>query len=247
VLKGGPLNTMQAPAIELSDVTCIYRGKSNAALANVSLTLGFGQTVALIGPNGAGKSTLMKAIYGSVDLSAGEVKVLGKPLKDYVDVYKVIGFTSDENVYPATGRVKNVVAYEVVAQGLDRKIIGEVRESFQLTEFWNQRLRQLSTGQRQRVMIALAVLSDPPILLLDEPANGLDIDSLIWLYNLIRARENAGKLTIVSSHNLAELKEIASTVVLIKQSLRYQGDFFSQADAVEGLRARYLELVEDGN
>jgi ABC-2 type transport system ATP-binding protein len=241
------LSSINIPAIEISGLTCTYKGQSAPALSSIELSLEMGSTVALLGPNGAGKSTLMKAIYGAIEASSGEVKIFGKKLNEHPEPYRVIGFTSDEPIYSAKAKVKGLFAFELAAQGLGRAPLDDLKNKFGLAGFWSKKLGKLSTGQRQRALIALATLSDPPILLLDEPANGLDIESLSWLYNLIKTRESEGKLTIVSSHNLAELQEIASRVVVIKQTLRHQGDFFPGVDSFESLRATYLQIVGGEN
>jgi ABC-2 type transport system ATP-binding protein len=237
------LSSETAPAIEISGLSCSYKGQTQPALSEISLYLEFGSTVALLGPNGAGKSTFMKLIYGAIEASSGEIKILGKKLSEHPEPYKVLGFTSDEENYSAKARVKDLVAFELTAQGLDFERLNDLKTQFGISGFWTKRLGKISTGQRQRVLIALATLSNPPILLLDEPANGLDIESLSWLYKLIKKREAEGMLTIISSHNLAELQEVASSVVVIKQTLRHHGEFFPGADSFEKLRATYLEIV----
>jgi ABC-2 type transport system ATP-binding protein len=237
------LSSINIPAIEISGLTCTYKGQSAPALSAIELSLEMGSTVALLGPNGAGKSTLMKAIYGAIEASSGEVKIFGKKLNEHPEPYRVIGFTSDDKIYSTKAKVKDLFTFEIAAQGLNLDQIETIKTDFGISGFWSKKLGKLSTGQRQRALIALATLSDPPILLLDEPANGLDIESLSWLYNLIKTREAEGKLTIVSSHNLAELQEIASRVVVIKQTLRHQGEFFPGVESFERLRATYLEIV----
>ena len=220
------MSIANSAAIDFSGVSCTYKRGIEPALEDITLRLELGTTVALVGPNGAGKSTLMKAIYGAVETTTGEIRILGKKLTEHSEPYKVIGFTSDENIYPAKSRVKDLFAFEFAAQGLDPSLKDEIKADFGIAKYWKSRLGKLSTGQRQRVLIGLATLSDPPILLLDEPANGLDIESITWLHALIRRREEDGKLTLVSSHNLAELQELASEV-----------------ENIGNLRAQYLEIV----
>ena len=240
------MSSSSTVAVEITGLTCIYKGRTGPAVEEITVNFEMGTTVALVGPNGAGKSTLMKAIYGAIEPTSGAIKILGKPLSEHAESYKILGFTSDENLYSTKARVKDLFDFEVIAQGLSKSLTDEVQTRFDIARFWKSKLGKLSTGQRQRVLIALATLSNPAVLLLDEPANGLDIESLTWLYELIKRRENDGKLTVVSSHNLAELQQLASKVVVINQTLRHQGDFFPDAESFESLRAQYLELVKGG-
>lgn len=241
------MKTTTEPALSVRGLSCHYKGAKEEALSNLNFELPMGETVALLGPNGAGKSTLMKCILGLIDPSVGSVELFGKPVADQNGAFRTVGFTSDEDIYNPNAKVKELFAFELRAQQISGTILADIEAQTGLSSFWNKKLKSLSTGQRQKTLINLALLSNPPILMLDEPANGLDIEALSWLHDLVNKRKDAGLLTIISSHNLAELKDLASKVLVIKRTLRYQGDFFPGSISLEELRNTYLQIVEGHN
>jgi ABC-2 type transport system ATP-binding protein len=209
------------------------------ALDGVELALSAGRVVGLVGPNGAGKSTVLKAILGLVQLTSGSVRApaAGAAAK--------IGFVLDPPGLDPAHTVRRHLEIVRLTAGASRDQCARLSARCGITGFAAQRIRTLSTGQRQRVAITSALLGDPQVLLLDEPTNGLDPDAIRWLHSIIREQAEKGAAVLVSSHALAELQQVADEViVLIGGRVRFAGPLttlLAQRD-VETLEEAYFGL-----
>jgi ABC-2 type transport system ATP-binding protein len=190
------------------------------AVDRMDLDVPAGQVTALIGPNGAGKTTLLLVLATLLVPDAGDVRVAGHdPVRDPVGVRAVCGWMPD-----AFGTWESLTAYEVLATVADayrvpratvRDRIGELLALVHLEEFAHRPTQVLSRGQKQRLGLARALVHDPQVLLLDEPASGLDPRSRIELRGIVRDLAARGKAVLVSSHVLAELDEMADRAVFV--------------------------------
>lgn len=189
----------------------LYRGSHRAVSAS-SFSIPRGKITAVIGPNGSGKTTLLQAIAGILSPSAGEIRVLGKPVKD---VKQDISFVMQSVVFP-TGTpitVKDVVSMGRYAQrgwfGIfrseDRSAINYAMDVMNITELKNRHLEELSGGQRQRVYVAQGIAQGHEILVLDEPMTGLDMTSMRIIDEVIHAEvDEHGHSVILTTHDLDE-------------------------------------------
>ena len=210
------------------DVTGASRWYGNVVAVNeVSFRLEPGVT-GLLGPNGAGKSTLLHLIAGLLAPSAGSVTILGRPAFADPQVYRQIGLVPErESVYPfLTGR--EFVEANAKLQGLadtaaaTQRAIAEV----DLTEAQHRAIGSYSKGMRQRVKVAAAFVHDPPILLLDEPFNGMDPRQRLHTMSFLRRLAEEGRTILFSSHILEEVERVADRVlVVIAGRLAASGDF----------------------
>jgi ABC-2 type transport system ATP-binding protein len=130
---------------------------------------------------------------------------------------------------------------EAISQGLDGSAVDAALATFDVESYADRRFGNLSTGQRQRVSIAAATLGRPELLILDEPTNGLDIEAIQWLRSLVQSRTSDALTTIVSSHNLPELERMTNRTLVLKTTLRFDGNALS-GDPGQA-EDRYLELV----
>ena len=204
-------------------------GKTQA-VAGLSFRVEPGTITGFLGPNGAGKSTTLRSILGLVHPDAGRAVVLGVPYRRLDrPLHRVGAVLEASEVHPGrTGR--NHLRVLATAAGLPRSRVDEVLTLVELTAGGGRRVKGYSLGMRQRLGLAAAMLGDPEVLVLDEPANGLDPAGIRWLRDLLRALAAQGRTILVSSHVLAEVAQTVDRVVII-----HRGRLIQQASIAEVL------------
>lgn len=236
---------MNDTIIEVSDLCFDYPG--HRALNGISLSLATGSVTALVGPNGAGKTTLLRCIAALDNPVAGRVRVGGLDVHEQPrEAHRLMGYLSDNFGLYGDLTVARCLSYAASAQGLDaRAVPGAVEQTaarLGLRDKLDQLVRTLSRGQRQRVAIAQAIIHAPRVLLLDEPASGLDPEARSSLAAVFRALQAEGMTLLVSSHILAELDEYSTHMLALDAGhiLEYRAlAKGAQATAGEG---RWLRL-----
>ena len=204
-----------------------------------------GSVIALLGPNGAGKSTLMNMIAGYLAPDSGKIEVLEEDIALHpLEAKKAIGFLPEGSpLYPDMS-VKSFLQYIGKLKGVSSKRLQEVAELAQIMPVWQQRNETLSKGYQRRVGFAASILSDPPILLLDEPTDGLDPNQKEHIQKLIR-QMGKEKTILISTHLLDEAETIADRIVVMDkgqikadgslQSILHQTRTLDLADAFKKL------------
>ena len=238
-----------APLIQVKQLTFEYPG--TRALDSVSFDIVKGSITALVGPNGAGKSTLLRCI------AALEYPLSGQVLFNGVDVlddprasHAKIGYLSDNfGLYDALS-VRQCLTFAASSQGVTAdnitKVVSKTAEQLDLTDKLNSAAGALSRGQRQRVAIGQAIIHSPSLLLLDEPASGLDPEARHSLSQVFIALKNSGMTLIVSSHILAELEDYSTEMLILKNGkILQQQSVHNSADSTvkENLSRIEFELV----
>ena len=180
----------------------VKRGKREV-LKNINLDLPSGQIIGLLGPSGAGKSTIMRAIVDVQSNVSGRVEVLGGLAGSRQSLTRVAYSTQSSSVFDDLTIAQNL-RYACRMLGVSTSRVGEVLEQVHLTDHAKQKVRALSGGQRSRVSLAMALVGDPDILVLDEPTVGLDPVLRADLWGIFRQLAAAGKTLIVSSHVMDE-------------------------------------------
>lgn len=221
------------------------------AVNNLSLKLHAGDLVGLIGPNGAGKTTLLRAMAGLQPLTSGEVIVLGeRVLPGAIRPLGRIGFTPDNPAGYEELSVRRFLWFIGKAYGIHSDLLDE-KINFWLEQVWltekaDQKIKALSRGMRQRIGIARTLLSNPTIVLLDEPAAGLDPAGRVQFRKLLSSLRDQGKALIVSSHILADMNEYCTHIgIMAKGTLLQYGTVAEIANAGRADRWRYtVKLVE---
>jgi ABC-2 type transport system ATP-binding protein len=206
-------------AITVEGLTKRYGG--TAAVDKLSFTVRAGSVTGFLGPNGAGKTTALKAIVGITRPTEGRACIAVESA--HADARVLGAYIEPTGAHPGRSARNHLRSLAVLA-GLRRERCDEVLELVGLEQAAGRRVGTFSTGMRQRLGLASALLGDPRILVLDEPLNGLDPQGVRWLRMLLRERAAAGGTVLLSSHVLAEAAQTVDDVVLIdKGRLVYQG------------------------
>ena len=225
--------------VEVDRLSYAYSG--NSVLSNISFTVGEGDILGIIGPNGAGKTTLFSCMLGLRDDYTGTIKILGEDIKKKNSkVFKNIGYipqqkTVDQN-FPAT--VEEIVSLGINVMGkTSKEKIALALETVGLLAQKDRRVGELSGGQQQRVLIAKAMVNDPKLLILDEPATGIDLEMQNKFYSLLKKLNQENKITMIwASHDLDAVNRLATSVACINRSMFFHGktyEFFENPDLLK--------------
>jgi ABC-2 type transport system ATP-binding protein len=188
----------------------------HVAVDNVTFECLPGQVTGFLGPNGAGKSTTMRIMVGLTPATAGRVRIGGHCYRDLPNPGRHVGVLLDASAQHAGRTGREVLVLGARTMGLPSSRVDEMLHLVSLTEQEaGRRVRDYSLGMRQRLGIAHALLGDPSILILDEPANGLDPAGIHWMRGLLRQYAERGATVLLSSHLLHEVERIADELVLI--------------------------------
>jgi ABC-2 type transport system ATP-binding protein len=189
---------------------------SFTAVDDVTFTAAAGHVTGFLGPNGAGKSTTMRVIVGLTPPTAGAARVLGRRFADLPNPGLEVGVLLDASAQHAGRTGREVLTLAAAVMGLPRRRVDEMLDLVSLTDDEaSRRLRDYSLGMRQRLGIAHALLGDPEVLILDEPANGLDPAGIRWMRDLLRGHADRGATVLLSSHLLHEIEVVADHLVVI--------------------------------
>jgi ABC-type multidrug transport system ATPase subunit len=206
------------------------------ALEKVSLTIPHGEVIGLLGPNGAGKTTLIKLIAGVLFPSAGQIKPT-------FGAWPIIGYKPERLLYPNNLKVHEYL--EVVAQlsNIPRAhVAAEVSRSLRrvgLQEAAQKKIKTCSKGMRQRLGLAQILIGDPPLLLVDEPSNGLDPEGQEDIIRCLQELHAAGKTIVMSSHQLAEVTEVCTQLIILNR-----GKVLYQNSMAEALAIRAHTMIK---
>ncbi len=188
----------------------------HVAVDDVSFTCRPGQVTGFLGPNGAGKSTTMRIIAGLTPPTSGVAQLNGADYRSIPNPATQVGILLDASAQHAGRTGAEVLRLSAMTMGVGRDRVDEMLEMVSLTpEEAGRRVRNYSLGMRQRLGIAAALVGDPKILILDEPANGLDPAGIHWMRTLLREYANRGGTVLLSSHLLHEIEIIADDIVVI--------------------------------
>jgi ABC-2 type transport system ATP-binding protein len=212
--------------IEVDHLTKRY-GKT-VAVDDLSFNVTPGRITGFLGPNGAGKTTTLKAILGLVHPTSGSTRVLGKAYRDLDDPLRRVGAVLETSRYHPGRSGRNHLRVVAAQAGIQQGRVEEVLELVAMKQPGRRRVRGYSMGMRQRLGLATALLGDPELLVLDEPANGLDPAGIRWLRDLLRSLAGRERTILISSHVLAEVEQIADEVVII-----HRGRFVAQSTTRE--------------
>jgi ABC-2 type transport system ATP-binding protein len=214
------------------------------AVDQVSFSLEPGTVTGFLGPNGAGKTTTLRLLLGLAEPTAGEALVFGRPYRELAQPIRRIGAVLESSdLHPARSGRDHLRALALAA-GLPVSRVEQVLEQVDLRDAARRRVRTYSLGMRQRLGLAAALLGDPELLILDEPANGLDPAGVRWLRTFLQSFAAQGRTVLVSSHLLAEVAQTVDQVLIIDHGrLLASGHLDELTDARRTLEDVYLELT----
>jgi ABC-2 type transport system ATP-binding protein len=216
--------------IEVDGLT--KRFGSTLAVDNLSFTVEPGRITGFLGPNGAGKSTTMRVILGLVRPTAGTTSVLGVRYRELEQPVRRVGVLLETfDAHPGrSGR--NHLRVLALAGGIPKSRVDEVLGLVDLREAGRRRVKGYSLGMRQRLGLAAALLGDPEVLVLDEPANGLDPQGIRWLRDFLRSLAAEGRTILISSHVLSEVGQTVDEVVIIHRGKLIQHAAMADVEAM---------------
>lgn len=234
------------PAISVSDLSHSYKG--HQALSQVSFAV-LPQTIhGFVGPNGAGKTTTLKIICTLLQQSMGDVQVFGHSVRsEAITVRRLIGFMPDHFSMYRQMTVFEYLDFFAAAYGLSIEhrdtVIGDVLTLTDMDGRRDDLISGLSRGMQQRVSLARVLVHDPDLLLLDEPASGLDPRARIELMEILRELKRMGKTIFISSHILSELAELCDSVTIIDRgTVRFSGPMTALLQSDDDHDSYLLEL-----
>jgi ABC-2 type transport system ATP-binding protein len=202
-----------APPVEIHELTKRYG--STLAVNRLTFAVDRGSITGFLGPNGAGKSTTLRALLGLVRPSSGEARVEGQPYAALRDPLRTVGAVLESESFHPTRSGRNHLRVLAAAAGIPAARVDKVLEAVELAEAARRHVGGYSLGMRQRLSVAGALLGTPRLLVLDEPANGLDPEGIRWLREFLRSFAAGGGTVLISSHVLAEVAQLADEVVII--------------------------------
>lgn len=200
--------------IQVQNLTKTYAGFT--AVDDVSFTCNPGAVTGFLGPNGAGKSTTMRIMTGLTPPSTGRALIDGVDYRDIPNPGTQVGVLLDASAQHAGRTGREILTLSALTMGLPTSRVDEMLELVSLTDTEaKRRVKNYSLGMRQRLGIANALLGDPKVLILDEPANGLDPAGIHWMRSLLRHYADRGGTVLLSSHLLHEIEIIADEIIVI--------------------------------
>ena len=214
------------------------------AVREVSFRAPAGQVTGLLGPNGSGKTTTLRATLGLVRPTAGTVLIGGLPYRNLPRPRRIVGAMLEATGFHPGRRARDHLRVLAAAADVADQRVDEVLDQVGLAEAAGRRVRGFSLGMKQRLGLAAALLGDPQVLLLDEPANGLDPAGIAWLRGLLRGLADEGRTILVASHVLGEVAQTADRVVIVSAGrLRFDGPLDELGGTVTALESAFLRLT----
>jgi ABC-2 type transport system ATP-binding protein len=230
--------TTTGPAIQVAGLRKKFGHVT--AVEDVSFTVSHGRITGFLGPNGAGKTTTLRMVLGLIRADAGTAVIAGKPYAQLPSPAQTVGALLDAAAAHPGRSGRDHLRVLATQAGIPSRRAGQLLDRVGLAGAARQRAGRYSLGMRQRLGLAAALLGDPEVLVLDEPANGLDPQGIRWLRDLLRSLAAEGRAVLVSSHLLAEVAQTVDDVVVISR-----GRTITQAPLGELLAARPGSTLED--
>jgi ABC-2 type transport system ATP-binding protein len=232
------------PVIEVRGLT--KRFGPVLAVDQLSFAVEPGEVVGFLGPNGAGKTTTLRMLLGLVRPDAGTATINGSSYPDLPEPLHQVGAVLEASSFHPGRTARNHLRLQALAGEADPSRIDDVLELTGLTDAADRRVGGYSLGMRQRLGLATALLTDPELLILDEPTNGLDPEGVRWLRDLLRGMAAEGATVLVSSHILAEVAHTVDSVVILDRGrLVAQSSLAELTDGEQNLEDAFLKLTKE--
>jgi ABC-2 type transport system ATP-binding protein len=214
------------------------------AVEGLSFTVEPGAVTGFLGPNGAGKTTTLRMLLGLIHPDSGTATIDGRSYSDLAQPARTVGAALDANGFHPARSGRDHLRVYCVANGFARVRVDQVLDQVGLTGAASRPVKGYSLGMRQRLALATALLGDPAVLVLDEPANGLDPEGIVWMRNLLRETADQGRTVLVSSHLLWEIQQVVDQVVILSGGrLAHQGELAGLAHGYDSLEQAFFALT----
>jgi ABC-2 type transport system ATP-binding protein len=233
--------TASRPAVDVRGLSKRYGAVM--ALDGVTFALASGTITGFLGPNGAGKTTTLRLLLGLAQPTSGEALVFGHRYRELENPMRRVGAVLESGDFDPGRSGRNHLRALALATGISRSRVEELLELVELQAAANRPVSTYSLGMRQRLGLAAALLGDPQLLLLDEPANGLDPAGVHWLRGFLRQFAEQGRTVLISSHVLAEVAQTVQSVLIINRGRLATKIALDQLDGPGSLEDLYLELT----
>lgn len=223
--------------------------KEKVIVEKISFSMDKGDVVGLIGPNGAGKTTIIKLILGLIKITEGKVSINGYDIeKDFIKAIEKVGaIVETPDLYMYLSGYDNLKITANNYKNISKERIKEVVKLVGLENRIKDKVSTYSLGMRQRLGIAEAIINNPELLILDEPTNGLDVDGIIEMRNLITKLSEQGIAILISSHNLTEIDNLCNRIIAIKNGKIITDDKIESFTAFSTEDTYILELNHINN
>jgi ABC-2 type transport system ATP-binding protein len=232
----------RADALSATNLTKRYG--EVVAVDDLTFALEPGTITGFLGPNGAGKTTTLRLLLGLAEPTAGTALVFGRPYREIADPIRRVGAVLESGDFDPGRSGRNHLRTLALAGGIEFERVDELLALVELTAAADRVVRTYSLGMRQRLGLAGALLGDPELLILDEPANGLDPAGMHWLRGFLRQFAQSGRTVLISSHVLAEVAQTVDSVLILGGgrlvATRRMADLDTEPGSLESL---YLELT----
>jgi ABC-2 type transport system ATP-binding protein len=228
--------------VEVRDLTKMF-GRVTA-VRGVSFTAPAGQVTGFLGPNGSGKTTTLRILLGLVRADAGAALIGGVPYGCLAQPRRMVGAMLEATGFHPGRRARDHLRVLADTADIPGSRVDEVLDQVGLAPAARRRVREFSLGMRQRLGLAAALLGDPQVLVLDEPANGLDPGGIAWLRGLLRGLADEGRTVIVASHVLSEVAQTVDHVVIVSAGqVRFAGPLGEIGSTNTALESAFLKLT----
>ena len=218
------------------------------AVDDLSFDVRAGTVTGFLGPNGAGKTTTLRVLLGLVAPDAGTASIKGQPYRDLPEPSHEVGAVLEASSFHPGRTARAHLRIQAAAANVDPSRVDDVLDLVGLTAAAGRRVGGFSLGMRQRLGLATALLADPEVLILDEPANGLDPEGVRWLRGLLHGFAAEGGTVLVSSHLLAEVAQTVEDVVILDHGrLIAQGPVAELTAGGAGLEDVFFKLTSEAN
>ncbi|MGA5423967.1 ABC transporter ATP-binding protein [Streptomyces lavendulocolor] len=232
--------------ISVRGLTKEFRG--TRAVDGVCFDVARGRITGFLGPNGAGKTTTLRMLLGLIRPTAGTATLWGSPYRDLRAPARRVGVGLDGGAFVGGRTGRDHLRCYAPAVGCGPERMARLLSDVGLEAAADRPVAGYSTGMKQRLSLAAALLGDPELLILDEPANGLDPEGMLWLRQFLRAFAASGRTVLLSSHLLGEMEQTIDDVLLMRQGrLLFGGPLSGLLEPDERLEEAFMRLTRAGN
>lgn len=222
----------------------VKRYGKQLAVADLSASVESGKITGFLGPNGAGKSTSLRCLVGLAAPTSGTATIFGKRYQEIENPLSKVGTVLDSRGFHAALTGQQNLRVMAAAAGISNQRVEEVLALVELSDAASKRVKGYSLGMKQRLALAGAILGDPEVLILDEPANGLDPAGIAWLRKFLRSLATSGRTILVSSHQLAEMQNTVDNVLIINKGSLIADGNMKEIIGEGSLEEAFLSLTQ---